>query len=376
MDMKKLLLGSTAVIGCASLASAANASDGIKLEVGGFFKIVAMGVFDDKNNHHFGSERNTDSINHNAEVHFTGETTLDNGLTIGAHIELEGENAADQIDHSFVYWSGGFGKVQIGTMHGPLGEYCVLPPGSTANFSAWSPNAWGSNDPIGSNPTCTDVESDSQKIIYTTPNFSGFQLYVAYTPDNNAEDYTQTGVNGAGTPTNPDGTAHQTFGTYLTYSYSGDGWGVNWGGGGDWQSQFNNAGHSNDGKSSDYQTDLNVTIGDFAIGAVMEYYNIGGNDNNVLLAGGGMSYTVDAWTIGLQGSHGHYEGEGLGFAPNPGGSRDLNRVILTGNYAMGPGVSLDAELGYTWFHDSGSDVPDNRESYHAFSVAVGSAFTF
>ena len=37
--MKKLLLGSTMLIGAGSLASGADASDGIKLDVGGFFRV-------------------------------------------------------------------------------------------------------------------------------------------------------------------------------------------------------------------------------------------------------------------------------------------------------------------------------------------------
>src|ERR1700754_3496857 len=100
--MKNLIIGSTAPAGIASLSGPAQASDGIKLDVGGFFQTVYQGTFDDKDKGHFGDHHNTDRFEHNAEVWFKGETTLDNGLTVGAHIELEGENAADQIDKSFV----------------------------------------------------------------------------------------------------------------------------------------------------------------------------------------------------------------------------------------------------------------------------------
>ncbi len=376
--MKRILLGSTALAGAAAMTGAAQASDGVKLEVGGFFQTVYEGVFDKKSDGHFGNHRNTDRFEHNAEVWFKGETTLDNGLTVGAHIELEGENAADQIDKSFVYWSGGFGRVQIGSQDGPIGGYCILPPGATANFSAFSPNAWGSNDPVGSNAACVDALGNSQQIMYTTPVFSGFQLLVAYTPSNNAEDYTQAGVNGSGTPTSPDGTAHHSFAAYAKYSYAGDSWGVDWAGGGAWQGKFNDTEGGNDGRSSTYQTGLNFNFGNFGIGGVMEYFENGGEDNNAWVAGGGVSYGVDAWTVGLQGSHGTYDGAGAAqsLVSNPGGSRNLNRVILTGNYALGPGVDLDAELGYTWFHDSGDDVDNDKDNYNAVSVAVGSKLTF
>jgi hypothetical protein len=123
---------------------------------------------------------------------------------------------------------------------------------------------------------------------------------------------------------------------------------------------------------------LNVTFGGFAVGGIMEYYDTGGTGNNAWVAGGGASYGIDAWTVGLQGSHGHYNGTGLGFAPDDGGSRSLNRVILTGSYQMGPGVLLDAEAGYTWFHDSGDATAATGfdRSYQAADVGIGSKFTF
>jgi outer membrane protein OmpU len=380
LEMKKVLLGTTALLGVGTIAGAAQASDGIKLDVGGFFQTVYQGVFDNKGSEHFGDHRNVDRFLHNAEVHFKGETTLDNGLTVGAQIELEGENSGDQIDKSFVYWSGGFGKVSIGSQDGPIGACPVFPPGATANFSGFSPASWGSNDPIGSNTVCSDTVGNSQSIKYTTPNFAGFQLVLAYQPSSNAEDYTQAGVNGAGTPVNPDGTAHHDFAAYVTYSYAGDGWGVDWGGGGSWVGKLNDAAGANDGKSSTYQTALTVTFGGFAVGGIMEYFDTGGADNNAWMAGGGASYGVDAWTVGIQGSHGTYEGLNAGGpaggASNPGGHRSLNRVIVTGSYEMGPGVLLDAELGYTWFHDSGDAATNDTDSYHAFDVGIGSKFTF
>jgi hypothetical protein len=373
-------VGVAAVIGATPallLPSEARAADGVKLDVGGFFNMVYQGVFDRKSGDRFGNHRNLDGFNHNGEVWFKGETTLDNGLIVGAQIELEAENANDQIDQSYVYWQGGFGRFQVGSQDKAIANYCLLPPGGTSNFSAFSPNAWGSNDPIGSNAACVDTEGDDQGIVYATPAFDGFQLWVSYTPSNNAEDYAQQGVNNAGTPSNPDGTAHHSFSTYATYSYQGDGWGIDWGGGGSWQTMFNGAAGISDGKSSDYQTGLNLTLGNFGIGGVLEYYDQGGADNDAYVAGGGLSYDLEPWTLGLQGSHGHYNGEtAFTFTPDPGGNRDLNRVIATGKFAVAPGVTLDGEVGYTWFSDSGDAVPDDQDRYHAYDIAIGSAFSF
>ena len=47
LEMKKVLLGTTALLGAGLVASPAFAADGIKLGVGGFFKEAYMVVFDD-----------------------------------------------------------------------------------------------------------------------------------------------------------------------------------------------------------------------------------------------------------------------------------------------------------------------------------------
>jgi hypothetical protein len=375
--MKKLLLGSSILVGASALAASAQASDGIKLDVGGFFNTVYMGVFDKKKDSHFGNHRSTDALQHNGEVYFKGETKLDNGLTVGARIELEAEQANDQIDKAFVYWSGDFGKVQIGSQNDALENYCVAAPGGTANFSGFSPTlGWGSNDPLTSNPYCKSADNDSQKLVYTTPNFSGFQFAVSYTPSANAENYAQDGVNGPGTPRNLDGTAHHIVTTYATYAYKGDGWGLQAGGGGSWQLKLNHTAGANDGKASAYQTGLNFNVGGFSAGGIFEYRGIGGDDNDAWIAGGGAAYAFDAFKVGVQYSHGWYDSLFSTAAFGNDGHQTLNHVVATASYQMAPGILLDAELGYTWYRDTHDAKPNATDSYGAFSAGIGSALTF
>jgi len=183
-------------------------------------------------------------------------------------------------------------------------------------------------------------------------------------------------VNGAGTPVHVDNTNHHNFGAYVTYSFAGEGWGVDWGGGASFVGHRDNVPAASDGESQTYQTALNVNFGGFAVGGIFQYFDNGGEDNNAWTAGGGASYGIDAWTVGIQGSHGTYNGQSVALNQNPGGHRTLNRVILTGSYEMGPGVLLDAELGYTWFHDTGDAATSDTDKYSAFDVGIGSKFTF
>ena len=386
--MKKVLLGTTALLGAGLVASPAFAADGIKLGVGGFFKEAYMVVFDDDSEGELGNEHNTDGFFNDAEVHFTGSTVLDNGLEVGARIELEGETESDQIDEAWIYFSGGFGEVRIGSDDEALANACIVPPGGTGNFSAWSPNQWGANGAslvtgfggITSNSVCSGVDDtgDAQKIIYITPNFAGFQLTVSYTPNGGDQDHNQGVGPHVGMPVNADGESRHNVSAYGTYSFEGDGWGLTAGLGGSWEGHVESTPGPDRDEQQFYQAGLNLTFGNFAIGGVVEYYKNGGPgfvgtiddlDNDIWVAGGGISYTMDAFTVGAQYSHQDADND------NPDFGVTQDRVVLTGNYAMGPGINIDAELGYTWFDDTAT-TDDSQDEYDAFDVGIGSKFTF
>jgi hypothetical protein len=53
----------------------------------------------------------------------------------------------------------------------------------------------------------------------------------------------------------------------------------------------------------------------------------------------------------------------------------MDRAVLTANYALGPGIDLDGEVGYTWV-DTDSDTIDNLDNYDALEIGIGTAITF
>ena len=384
--MKKVLLGTTALLGAGLVASPAFAADGIKLGVGGFFKEAYMVVFDDDNEGELGNEHNTDGFFNDAEVHFTGSTVLDNGLEVGARIELEGETESDQIDEAWVYFSGGFGEVRIGSDDDALANACIVPPGGTGNFSAFSPNQWGANTltfsgavfSLSSNSVCSGVDDtgDAQKIIYITPSFAGFQLTLSYTPNGGDQTHDQGVGPHVGMPLNTDGESRHNVSAYGTYSFEGDGWGLTAGAGASFEGHVEQ-GPGPDRKEQDfYQAGLNITFGNFAVGGVFEYYNdvfsFSGFDDDIWVAGAGISYTMDAWTVGAQYSH---LDEDIDISSAPDFGFSVDRAVLTGNYAMGPGINLDAELGYTWL-DTDPEASGGVDDYQAFEIGIGTNITF
>lgn len=388
--MRHKLLASTACVGAGLVACPGFAADGIKLSVGGFFSEAYMATFDDDGEGEAGNERNTDGFFNSAEIFFDGSTTLDNGITVGAHVELEGETEDDQIDEAWVFFSGGFGEARIGSIDDALSYSCVLPPGGTGNFSAFSPDQWAANTMI-SNPACVGVDEsaggDAQKILYFSPVFGGFQLALSYTPNGGDQNHADVAGPHLGMPINEDEESRHNVSVYATYTYAGDGWDLTWGGGGSWEGHVEKNPGPDRAEQDFYQTGFNLTFGNFAAGAVFEYYNdaldrVKDDDAgsaivvDAWVAGLGFAYTHDAWTIGAQVSR--LDADNDGSSGTSGFTQD--RAVLTGAYVLGPGIELDAELAYTRVDTDPEGVTDSSgveiDDYDALEIGFGTTLTF
>jgi predicted porin len=320
-----------------------------------------------------------------AEIHFTGSTVLDNGLEVGARIELEGEDDdSDQIDEAWVYFSGGFGELRIGSIDDALGTMCVFAPGGTTNFSAYSPNQWGANT-LTSNSICFGVDDvgDSQKFLYLSPIFSGFQLALSYVPSSDKETHGDGVGAHLGMPTNVDGTSRHNVSAYGVYNYEADNWWLQVGAGGSWEGNVEQTAGPDREESDFYQTGILLGFGDFQVGASFNYFN----DDDLFAAtlengdvtadrwvlGVGASYTMDVWTFGIGYSINEADIE------NEGGEDSdfkLQRAVITANYNLGPGIDLDGAIGYTWQDVSGPDFDDSADNYDALEIGIGTAITF
>ena len=94
--MKKLLMCSAACVLGLAVAGPAKA-DGIKLDLAGHFKGYV--TWESQDTAPGTNEQHVDILRE-TEIHFTGETTLDNGLTVGVHHEAD-------IDNEFATQNGG-----------------------------------------------------------------------------------------------------------------------------------------------------------------------------------------------------------------------------------------------------------------------------
>ncbi len=258
--MKKLLLGTAAVAVAASFV-ASPASAQVQLDLGGHYKGYLSWLDQDTTPNRAGTpadesedERAVD-WQQETEIHFTGETTLDNGLTVGFHAEADIDgNGGDDFDteEAYAFFSGAWGRVNAGREDGAAYLLQVAAPSADSNIDGLrqyvQPVNYGIvsedrgaafdvqldtlfNNALAVGDILVDVDDDdalsandivlganganvgfatselfrfdydqavagySNKLTYMTPVFNGFQLGASYTPEIGATRDFATGNN-------------------------------------------------------------------------------------------------------------------------------------------------------------------------------------
>jgi len=224
--MKKLLLGSTALVAGGLMASPAMAADPIKIGVGGYYQFfVNAGQIESSYalNQSATSGGNGVSFKglsfyQEGEIHFTGQSKLDNGTTIGLTVELEGWNGAisttattgsvRQIDEAFIFAFGDWGRVEAGSRdQASYRMYYGVPSAAavyTGPFQHNSNALWVNPIVSGNNLTASGATfltiggqmQDVNRINYFTPRFMGLQVGAGYAPKVNQSASTGPGLTG------------------------------------------------------------------------------------------------------------------------------------------------------------------------------------
>ncbi|HZF34803.1 MAG TPA: porin [Candidatus Angelobacter sp.] len=380
--MKHLLFGSTALVAIGLLAPAAQAADGIALHIGGRY-MGAAGIVPSED---FSASSDIDNndvrdyvFKQDVRVYFEGESTLDNGLQVGARVDLRGQtDTEDQIRDVYAYFSGGFGEVRFGDTAEAYTQMCYLVPSASGIFGADSPNFNFSNAGIAgagaTNGTCYGIDSNSTKVVYFSPSFGGFQFAASFTPDNTED--TRNTVNGAATRLRNDpGQNSENLGLAGTFKHDFNG--VSLVAGGGTSMSFNKeANPDNVSDARSYNGYMQVGFSGFTLGASTELRdNFGDTSADQWVYGAGGTYNWDAWTVGLGWTHGDYEkvigANGVGTAEG-GFNADHDIISATASYALGPGIQIDGVVEYSDYHSRNAAGPD----YQGVGAGLGTLITF
>jgi len=222
--MKKILLGTTALIGAATLFAGVASADDPKVTVGGFSTFEAGYVKDD-----FDNNQSPVAFRNDNEIHFNVAGKTDAGLGYGAEIDLEADINGSPADSNgstnqgvvarrTYGWLQGdqWGHLEMGSNDGAArtlkvdasniaratggidGDWYTFADvnvNSTGVAGVGGPSGTFANGasfitaprlPIEQGPAtgfASDVWGNDDKVTYYTPRFQGFQLGVSYSPE-------------------------------------------------------------------------------------------------------------------------------------------------------------------------------------------------
>ncbi|MCS7268684.1 MAG: porin [Geminicoccaceae bacterium] len=185
MTMKKMLLGTSALLGAGMLATAspALAQPGpqvtpvgkLNVSVGGFARFLwILGDTKERLN----AQLSSSDFRNDMEVHVIARSKDEStGIEYGATIEFEADTSRnDNTDETWIFLRGAFGELRFGDEDGAsdlmkIGAFTLAAgTGGLDGTIDYPRTVAGANT------------ADATKIVYFTPRLAGFQLGVSYTP--------------------------------------------------------------------------------------------------------------------------------------------------------------------------------------------------
>lgn len=335
MTKRTTLLATVAA--CALAAAPAVAQERLRLGLGGFFRAFAVAGDQDDGPGEPGAAMRGHGIARESEIFFQGSATLPVGISVGVDIQLEGETNPDQIDESYIWFEGLFGRLEVGSKDPATDTLLFGPPVPLPGHGVNSPNlfhvAAGTNL-VGTSATFVNQGFDSDKVTYFTPRWSGFQLGLSYTPDSTEE---------LGGGFRPDNTAGQ-FSEVVEA-------------GGNWIGSVGMVdlgahvavGHGDrevggPGLDDRRQWGAGAQLGwqGLVLGASFRRDDLGVAGSDRLDWNVGAAYSTGPWTLAAAFAHGEVDRPA-------GGEDELDHLELGVRYLIGPGITLAAGAQYVDF---------------------------
>lgn len=337
--MKKILLGTTAVVALATMSTEAFAADKIKLGLGGFMRHY-VGV---ANHDEVTATANTLTARKvglqqwaNTEVYFTGATTLDNGLNVSVMIQREADKStATRNDVSaMTVSSDAMGALTIGSTPHAGDDFLVGAPnatkfawGHTNRFGGISDGATTASSAFtNASVDITDMGSNTGKLKYVSPSFSGVQAFISYTA---AEGANHSDIVAGNTAIDRNA-GHD--GSTMGLAYGGEVSGVSV------SADLTHFRHN--GTYNVVHGGLNLGMAGFTIGGGYSDFNdddTPANENDGKAWDLGVAYETGPYSVSAR----YMKAENKGSATVAGDNKDT-KYQIGATYSMGAGVALSA----------------------------------
>jgi hypothetical protein len=353
----RLLLGSTALVSAGVLfagavpAEAQNSSP-IVVTLSGYTEVGIKAATNETNINGLPDSGYTGYMD--TEVHIQAVGKTDSGITYGSYVAMDlyanenADNSGVNTDEANLFFSGGFGRVELGRQDGAEDVMFV----GAEDAQSGTGGIDGDNTNL---PSVYHISNgDSAKAIYYTPRVGGFQLGANVTPNQSDNGGINCSANDPTCPFAGVGTAG--------YGFAG---GANWVGsfsGFDLTLSAVGAFTHNNGEVLDPQDIPNFTNNDQKDAAVGALLGLGGlsfggtlghnfSFNEGTFAGAGLKYKFGNASASVGYNH---------WSPDNGS--DQNFFVVSGDIGLMPGVTLKADVAYNdqdpFKHDDGTNPGD------------------
>lgn len=335
--MKKILFGTSALIATAFTSVGGASAAGLELNFSGSYVFGGGFIYSKLYDH----DRDIESWTlADGEIVATAKGTLDNGLTFGAKIEFDIEGNA--YDESVGWVEGSFGRLEVGHEDG---AHDRLTPGVKGTWFNAADGGGFLFDYFASDVGADfgfdgDETSDSLKVTYFTPSFSGFRASVSYIPN------TRGGRGGEWETT----TVNEAWELGARYTGNFNDFSVDVGGG------YTIDPHGTRTRDDSWAVSGNVGFQQFTLGAAYEdrgarRENVGTTaaytqDRGTGFAVGG-SYNTGPWTFGAA----YVNGKSI-----TAGESKAQGASLGVDYELGQGVTVSAGLEWVDVKDLNDDI--------------------
>jgi outer membrane protein OmpU len=426
--MKKILLGSTALLSAALLSQGARADDQpVKLSISGFFQAGYMVNLKENPSGigSAGSQFQPDAVGEYGAFKFSGDTKFANGIGAGVFVEAYDFNHGNQgnskgttgIEQSWLHITGAdFGEIRVGDMTDVRRAETVTAPefAPQSLFSVNSGDLLLNNGPISSNTTTAPLQGDyAPSVGWFSPTVQGFQFAVSYAPDNTQgnESFGHSGSFEAATNVNSAVTIRDKYSAALTWAGKVYGLSMNA------SAAITGASNKKDSPTSIadgtevtpsgqglsasnpliWNIGYSVAWGPWAVGADYEQYNNSGGGPVGFAPVGtagtvnktidvGFTYTIGNWTAGAEYSRGSYKGfYGPQMAITGSIAPVLNQAIIGATYLLGPGVTVTGAIQGNDFDNDGAEAKtglltsgngESTSGYDNLAFLVGTNINF
>lgn len=372
--MKKILLGTTAIVGLGLIAGPVMAAEAPELEIGGFAKFE-MDFLDEDSEQANGNRGYRFEVD-DFEIVFKAKAVADNGLEYGAKLEMQfanGDAGADFTDEAMIWLSGNWGLVNLGNEDGAESLMAVAGYSVIGGAGAWDGENFFTRTPSSGYVSSSMVgdTGDATKITYFTPSFSGFRVGASWTPD--------TAHFGGEALNDDDGTQENTFEIGAEYKGS-----------------FNDVGVHGSVRyiAGDYESnDIGTTaerneVSSWGVGAQVTYagfalagsYNDGGDSGITKSAEAigaeaatwwdiALSYSTGPYSVGV----GYYSAEETDAVGTTAVDRETEIFAITGGWNVAPGLDFYAEYDYVELDDGLAATATDNEA-NVFIVGTKVSF--